>query len=309
LLLKNTKARFELVKSDTESELSAINDYIKYKVNNRVFILDDEDIMLDYIEQTSSMYLSQFDVVTDSPRDNKTLPILSRNFPWYIMVCPTNRTDFNVFNSKSSITQFTPSGVVSRQLKCLTSITPGLNKPQSNKFVRTHLDGFSGVNSIGEEDIQLRTSKIFSNDSIYNQLYVKDGQLTSAESYAPNRGKTGLRLIKEIISEIDNNYYVSLNGVGKTLTEFDVFSRLKFKEYAKLTRLENFNQIKSTMLNGGFKGIKVIKPIDNSNNKLTFNQSLIYKRKESASADTFTPIKRTIVKELLIPPTTESPIH
>jgi len=309
LLLKNTKARYDLVKSDTQADLNVINDYIKYKANHKVFFLDDEDLMLDYIEQTSSLYLSQVDVVTDSPKENKTLPIIARNFPSYIIVCPTNRPEFNVFNSKSKIINFEPSGIISRQLKCITSITPGLNNPQSTKIVRRNLEGFGGVNALGETDIQARTYKMFSDDSIYQQTYIKNDQLTSAESFTPNRSKTGLRLIKEIISEIDDNYYLSLNGVGKTLTEFDVFSRLKFKEYAKLTRLENFNQIKSSMLNGGFRDIKVIKPIDKANNKLAFNQSLIYKRKEAAPEDTFVPIKRTIVKEILIPPTTESPIH
>jgi hypothetical protein len=85
---------------------------------------------------------------------------------------------------------------------------------------------------LGETDIQARTYKMFSDDSIYQQTYIKDGQLTSAQSFTPNRSKTGLRLVNEIISEIDDNYYLSLNGVGKTLTEFDVFSRLKFREYA-----------------------------------------------------------------------------
>jgi hypothetical protein len=54
LLLKNTKAKYELVKSDSESDLNVINDFIKYKANHKVFFLDDEDVMLDYIEQTSS---------------------------------------------------------------------------------------------------------------------------------------------------------------------------------------------------------------------------------------------------------------
>lgn len=303
MLLKKTRAKFELVDTTTESGLSAVNEYIKYKVNHRTFLLDDEDVMLDYIEDTSSVYLTQVDVTTDSAKENKTIPLLTRQYPWYIIVCPTNRPDLNVFNSKSRLVDLNPSGVVRRQLRCLPSIVPDLNKQQSNKFVRMQTDGISAINVIGENDPQTRIMKINPNDTIFQQTYIKNEELMSAENFTPNRSKTGLRVLKEIITELDDNYYLGLNGLGKTLTEFDVYSRLSEKQFSKLSKIENFTLIKDAVNKGLVRGVKIIRPIGNSNSQLSFTKSQLYRRKAAATVDTYLPKKATQEQMIINPPT------
>lgn len=305
MLLKKTRARFELVDTTTDSGLSAVNEYIKYKVNHRTFLLDDEDVMLDYIQGTSSIYLTQIDVTTDSAKENKTIPLLTRQYPWYILVCPTNRPDLNVFNSKSRLVDLSPSGMVRRQLRCLPSIAPDLNKQQSNKFVRMQTDGIDAVNVIGENDPQTRIMKIYSDDALFQQTYIKNNELMSAQQFTPNRNKTGLRVIKEIINELDDNYYLGLNGLGKTLTEFDVFSRMSQKQFSKLTKTENFNLIKDSINKGLIRGVKIIRPIGNSNSQLSFTKSQLYRRKASAPTDNYLPKKATQEQVIITPPTEE----
>lgn len=306
-LLKTTKARFELVDTSSDVGLSAANEFIRYKVNHRVFLLDDEDLMIDYIEHTSSIYLTQVDVTTDSPKQNKTIPLITRQYPWYILVCPTNRPDINVFNSKSQIIDLEVSGTVTRRLKCSTSILPQLNKEQSNKFVRMQLDDASSMDVLGNEDLQARIMKIHPSDVIYQQTYVKDGQFMSAQEFTPSRKKTGLRLVKEIIEELDDNYYLDLNGRGKIVTEFDVFSRMNLQQYTRTSKLENFDAIKTLIKNGKFRDVKVTNPLNKASGLLSYNKSLLYRKKSDSLEDTFTPIKSTNDHQTVNPPTEDEP--
>jgi hypothetical protein len=306
-LLKTTKARFDLVDTFTEAGLSAANEFIRYKVNHRVFLLDDEDLMLDYVEHTSSIYLTQVDVTTDSPKQNKTIPLVTRQYPWYIIVCPTNRPDINVFNSKSHLVDLEVSGTVTRRLKCSTSILPQLNKEQSNKFVRMQLDDASSMDVLGNEDLQARVMKIYPTDTVYQQTYIKDGQYMSAQDYTPSRRKTGLRLVKEIVEELDDNYYLDLNGRGKIVTEFDVFSRMTLDEYIQTVKLERFDVTNNLIKNGKFRDVKVTAPLNKSSGLLSYDKSLLYRRKAGATEDTFTPIKSTNDHQTVSPPTEDGP--
>lgn len=308
-LLKDTTARYELADTVTDAGLAEVNAYIKYKANNRVFLLDDEDIILDYIEDTSSLTMKQTDILFDSPKVNKTIPLLTRQIPWYIIVYPTNRSDLNIFNSKSQIVSMETSGTVIRQLRCRTSIVPNLSKEQTNKFVRLQTNGRDATDVWGNPNTQARITQITPGDKIFTTGYREGNDLVSASTFTPARKKTGLRLLKEIITEMDDNYLLGFNGIGKSVTEHDVFSRLYFHQFNRLLGLENFPLIRDSIRNGIFSDVKVVPPIKSADKRINFFKSLLVQRKAKAAAttDTFQPIKSLNTGEQVVPPTTTEP--
>ena len=303
-LLKDSTAQYALMDTSTTNGLRSVNNYIKYKANHRVFILDDEDLMLDYITTTSSLTLKQTDILFDSPKENKSIPLLTRQIPWYIMVYPTNRSDFNIFNSKSKIFSLETSGNVGRILDCRTSIVPDFSKQQTNKFVRIQTNGRTAVDVYGNSNPQTRITQIAPTDKVFTTGYRERGNLVSAEKYTPSRKKSGFRLVKEIITELNNNYLLGLNGIGKSLTEFDVYSRLTLQQYNLLSRLESFRLIQSSIRNGLIAEVKVIPPISRADKRVSFQKTQLVRRKVGAPADTFTSIKGTKNGETIVPPTT-----
>lgn len=303
-LLKDTKARYELMDTTSTPGIAEVNKYIKYKANSRTFILDDEDIMLDYVEDTSSISLKQTDILFDSPKENKNIPLLTRQIPWYILVYPTNRSSLNLFNSKSSITSLEVSGPVVRQLRCRTSIVPDFAKQQTNKFIRTQTNGRYGLNVYSERDTQTRITQITPSDKVFSTGYRQSNNIIATEDSTPSRNKTGFRLLKEIITELDNNYLLGLNGIGKSVTEFDVFSRLTLQQFNQLAGLENFRLIRDSIRNGIVADVKVIPPIKNADSRISFKKTLLVQKKEGAGDDTFISVKGTNNGEALVPPTT-----
>tara|TARA_R110000751_G_scaffold164615_1_gene270741 strand:- start:315 stop:1880 length:1566 start_codon:yes stop_codon:yes gene_type:complete len=306
-LLKDSVANYELMDTTTTENLRLCNDYIRYKANHRVFILDDEDIMLDYIETTSSLTIKQTDILSDSPKENKTIPLLTRQIPWYIMVYPTNRSDRNIFNTKSSIKELSPSGVITRQLRCTTSIVPSYTNAQTNKFVRYQTQGLTGTDVYGKTNLQTRVTLVNPSDTVFKTGYEQNDKFVAAEAYIPARAKTGLRLLKEIITELNTNYLLGLNGIGKSLTEFDVFSRLTLQQFNILSRLNNFKTIRDSIRNGLIEEVKVIPPINRADKRISFQKTQLVQRRVGAPTDTFVSIKGTKDNESIVPPTTTEP--
>lgn len=292
-LLKDTTIEYNLMDTTSVAGAAAADAYIQYKANKRVFMIDESDILLDYIETTSSLNLTQSDIIFDSPKENKTLPLLTRQIPWYILVYPTNRHDYNLFNSKSQIQEIKRDGSITRVLRCKTSIVPEFAKGQTNKFIRYETVDVTGVDVYGDRNSQARRTVINREDAVFKQAYRKRGELKGTADYTPSRQKTGFRLLREIINELDTNYELSINGIGKSLTEFDVFSRLTLNQFNKLSRLENFNTIKKAVQNGLINEVKIIPPISKADRRISFNKTQLVQRKSTATVDTFTPIKAT----------------
>ncbi len=304
-LLKDTTVEYGIVDTSTVAGKQAADEYIKYKANKRVFVLDDSDLLLDYVESTGKINLTQTDMIFDSPKENKTVPLLTRQIPWFILLYPTNRSDYNLFNEKSQIQEIESDGTITRILRCKTSIVPEFSNTQTNKFIRYATIGRDAVDVYGNKDTQARQTVINVEDSEFKTAYRDGGALKSSSEYTHNRQKTSFRLLKEIITELDTNYELSINGIGKSLTEFDVYSRLNLQQFNKLSRIENFNTIKDSLQNGFINNVKVIPPISRANSRISFKGTQLVQRKRGAGADTFRSIKSTNTGEMIVPPDTE----
>jgi hypothetical protein len=308
--IKTTTARYEYV---SLRAIDDINEFIKYKNNHQTFILDDDDRLLDYVERDGNLYLTQNDIIVDSPKENQTMPLLTRQIPWYILLYPSNKSENNPFNGKSQIVDITPSsstnpGSITRQLKTRTSINPKFRNA-FNQFVSVELVGRGGVDLLGEPTNQARINKINLNNKLLSSGYInREGEVTSAATYNPNRSKTGYRLITEIIKDLDNNYLLGLNGIGKSLTEFDVLSRLNFKQFNLLSRTENYNVLKQSLFNGMVNNVKVTPGTKNSDSKIAIRKTQLVRRRSTAEdQDQYPEIKSTNFNRAIAPPTTAGP--
>lgn len=308
--VKTTTARYEYA---SLRKLEEINEYIKYKDNHQTFILDDEDRILDYVERDGQVFLTQSDIIVDSPKENKTMPLLTRQIPWYILLYPTNKVENNPFNAKSQIVDITPSsagvaGSITRQLRTRTSIVPEFRNSY-NQFVSVELVGKGAQDVYQNNTNQARINKIKVDNKLVNSGYVdSEGNKIAASAYKTTRSKTGYRLLVEIVKELDTNYLLGLNGIGKTVTEFDVLSRLNEKQFNLLSRGENFNVLKQAVFNGLVSDVKVTPGTKNADSKLAIRKTQLVRRKSTAAAqDQYPEIKSTNFNRSITPPTTEEP--
>ena len=308
--LKQTKVRYENV---SLADISKINEYIKYKNNHQTFILHDEDLLLDYVEANGEIFLEQTDIIVDSPKENKTLPLLTRQIPWYILLYPTNRPEYLPFDVKSQVTDIVPAtatspGVVTRELITKPTITPRF-KNKTNQFVQTSLVGKEAEDVFETPTNDARINKINIDNPLFVTGYIDfTGKIVSSAEFSPNREKTGYRLLKEIIQSLDQNYLLGLNGVGKTLTVFDVLSRFNLKQYNTLSKLEGFSNIKKAIFNGMFSEVKVVPATKNSDSKVAFNKTQLVRRKSTApETDPFPERKATNSGSSIKPPTVDEP--
>ena len=306
-LLKDSTIQYDLMDTSTTTGLRNVDSFIKYKANHRVFILEDEDLIFNYLEKTNKLTVKQTDILFDSPKTNKTIPILTRQIPFYILIYPSNRVDYNIFNDKSKIKSIGSDGEIVRTLSCRTTLVPEFNKGQTNKFVRIMTDGKNAVDVLGNPNTQTRITKVNPSDVVFKTSYKEGDKFVAAESFTPSRKKTGFRLVKEIITELDNNYLLGLNGVGKTVTEFDVFSRLHLNQFNRVFKLENYTAILDSIRNGVVGGVKVIPPIRHANKRITLESTQLVQRKEGAPADTFKAVKATRSGFSIVPPTSNTP--
>ncbi len=309
--LKTTSIEYKNVSLDN---IDQINEYIKYKDNNQTFILSDEDLILDYVESGNSVFMSQTDIIVDSPKENKTIPLLTRQIPWYILLYPTNKPERNIFNGKSKIVDITRSSnstnaTITRQLRTKTSINPEFRN-KYNQFISVQLAGVGAKDPQGNITNQGRINKLNLENKLISSGYRDSNNTeTSAEDFSPRRGRTGYRLIAEIISDLNSNYLLGLNGVGKSLTEFDVLCRLNALEFSKLSRLEGFEITKKALFNGMIEEVKVTPSTKNSDSKIAIRKSQLVRRRVDAPADKFPEVKSTNFSRAILPPTiSNSPV-
>jgi len=268
-------------------------------------MLDDEDLIFDYLDVIGNLTIRQTDILFDSPKGNKTIPLLTRQIPPYILIYPTNRSDYNLFNDKSQLISIGSDGATTRHLRCRPTIVPEFSRDNLNKFITTRTDSKDAVDVLGNANPQIRITQVDPADTVFTTGYREGYNFFAADTYTRTRNKTGFRLVKEIITELATNYFVEEVGRVKSITEFDVFSRLYLSEFSRLSILENFRSIRDAIRNGLIEGVRVIPPVARSSNDISFSNTMLVRRKDGAPADVFTSIKGTRDREIVVPPTVD----
>jgi hypothetical protein len=301
--LKDTKLTYELTDTSSVAGLAEVNKYIRYKANSRTFIIDDDDRMLDYIEATGKVELRQTDILCDAPKTDKATPLLVRQIPWYIIVYPTNRAELNPLNAKSVLLTYDSSSTSTRYLRTGPSLAPEFNDRNLNSFNKQVIVGTDYPDARGNFSTQTRITKISADEKVFQTGYRKNNvQLGSAQSVNPPKLKTTFRLIKEIITELNTNYILEWNSLGRTLTTFDVISRLTLKEFSKFVSIENYRMLFPLIKKGVIENVKVFEPTAFASTRLTDKKTQLVQRKSNAVADTFPPIKSMATGYEIAPP-------
>jgi hypothetical protein len=301
--LKDTTITYELMDTSSEGGLDNVNEYVRYKANSRTFILDDDDRMIDYIESIGKVQMRQTDILLDSPKTNKQSPIYVRQVPWYIIVYPTNRPEYNLFNSKSQLLSYDPSGQIRRTIRTSPTIIPEFDKPGLNIFAPITLQGYKYPTAVGDFGAQTRVTEINANENVFLTGYRSSaGVIGSASKIKPTRKKTSLRVIKEIISELNSNYVIEWNSLGRSLTTFDVFSRLTLRQFNNFLRVENYSTLFPVIKNGLVENVKVFEPTAFTGDHLVQTKTQLVQRKTTASPDVYVPIKAMSNGEIIEPP-------
>ena len=158
--------------------------------------------------------------------------------------------------------------------------------------------------SLGDADVIL----ISADANIYQTGYRKNNvEVGSASTVNPPKLKTTFRIIKEIITELDNNYILRWNSLGRTLTTFDVISRLNLKEFSKFISIENYALLFPLIKKGIIDNVKVFEPTNFTDSILTETKTQLVQRRSTASEDTFSPIKSMATGYVINPPTAAGP--
>ena len=290
-LLKTTTLTYKLMDTSSASGLQAVNDYIRYKANNKTVMMADDDLLLDYMERTGELKWEQQDIIPNIPKTNKSIPLLLRQIPWYMIVYPTNKIENLLFNGRSKIISYEPSGNITREDTFLPVINPPFDKKRTHQFVyqRTAFPNYANV--LGEWDSQARISVIDSDNTLFQTGYRKSGNVGSAERLAPRRPKTGLRLMYEIIKELNTNYVIASDSTGKSLTEFDLFSRFKLTQFNKLITLENKKLLINLVRNGLIENVKVFPAIRRASKQISIRKTQLVQKRSTAGPTNFPTIK------------------
>lgn len=297
-----TDGKYELMDSTTQEGIDEINDYIKYKYNHRSVFLSHDDILFDYIEATSSINMVQNDILVPQAKINKEFPLLVRDYPWYLIVVPTNRPDYLIFNNKSSITSYNQNTKSRREISISPSLDPKFTESNAAIFTQTKMS-INQINVSGSPDTQSRTTTFSVSAPVFTSVYRDtDGSYGVPSSISLKRNKTTFRLTKEIIEELDSNYVLGTNPRDKSIYPFDLFSRLNQTEFNKFFIQENGNYLYSLLKQGIFNDVKIVSTTNTGATGASSKTRSIKRRSAAPTIDKFPIIKSTNEGRYLQPP-------
>ena len=302
-LVKTTTAQYDLVDISTDNGLQSFNDYIKYKVNGKTLLIDDEDRILDYLENTGNITYTQKDILFNVAKSSKDTSLFVRQLPLWLIIYPTNRFEYLNSRVTSRITKYDPSGSIVRSLSFEPSYNENFNIGDI-KFIDYEYVGIGGEDVLGNYESLGRKVSITKEKQIFKTGYRQNGELKSAKEFVPSRKKSGLRVVKDIISEISNNYLLDDEGLGVGVNTFDVFSRLTLDEYNLFMLKDGANKLLPNLKDGLFENVRLYEPIKNAGTNAEKKTRLV-QRKEGAPADTFVPIKYLRTGQTIEPPGTD----
>ena len=135
-------------------------------------------------------------------------------------------------------------------------------------------------------------------------MYRSADQSLPAISYTPNRRKSPIRVIKEIIRELNANYVLETDGLGTGVNAFDIVSRLTMSEYNRLKTTEVLGGFITQIKNGLFDGVKVYPSVRGAG-EASRRKTRLFKRRATAQPDRFPSLKSKNNGGFIRPPTTE----
>lgn len=244
-----------------------ISDWVTDKVSMGVYFIHHDDLIIDHFIQskTCRLFFRDVDLTSLGPKDNPEIPLYSRVFPTTIVIIPTDKTKYNLFNSRSRYSAFSREyNIVERSLDYTT--------------VPDQRIGDSSVMDI------LAVNEVvgYKVDTTFNGTEALYTDPISVAGLA--RGKSGSRVLFEIVQELKTNY--NLEG---GLSWYDIISRMKQSEYYTAYFLDNCELTHDYLRRGGM-GAKIFDDFK-KDAVIKEHKTRLKSKKNDAVSDNFLPIK------------------
>ena len=295
-LLYETKASYEVMDSSSASGIANINEYIKHKVNHRVFFMSYDDVFLDYVLFKKSFNISQEDVLYEDSKTNKNIPNLVRRIPFYVLIFPTNRQRYMPTSQQSNIiTLDNERNIVERHIKMAPSLEPDLYNGGGFIKEKSGWLNDSPIDVFGKSNVQNKISTFDPTETLYTEGY-SVGRIITNGSLAKRTKKVFRLLYDIIVGTLDKNYVLSRKGLSPSVYWFDILSRFTLTEYNRFIFLSNSNYLSDKLKNGFFKKIRILSPIKFSGKEQLFKTTIVRRKsveEAAASTDFFPQVKNT----------------
>jgi hypothetical protein len=221
---------------------------------------------------------------------------------------PGNRTKYLPFSEKSKLYSLNSTGAATRILHVIPTIDNRLavENNQWLEYKNAYKEGTTDVYG-GTENLQARINTFNPNNPLFKEGYRVGNLVGSLVTQKPARTKTTIRILRELIQELDANYVIKRESNVRALFEFDVISRLSMMEFNKFVTLENSSYLWNKLKNGLVNDIK-ISPLTRSSYTRTYTQ-LDRRRSTGTFPDTFPPIMSRMDKPgtYILPPSSSKP--
>lgn len=237
-----------------ETDQEVIDEHTKnYGLNIAKIYLDYDDPFLPYALQSGQVDFEQADISFNDVTPNKGAvesQILSRHVDFGIILIPTKGSKFNPFFGRSKLTNFTaPYG---REISVITNIDKSDTEPLAISLKEENLTNLTGARKIGlveEENVHNVIYRYEASSLQYSGLSYSNGEYTNTfpDRERPSFGKI---VYETIETNLSANY-----GPLSSITWWDVFRRLPFKDIAELALNVNSSHIQQ--LASGSRGYKI----------------------------------------------------
>jgi len=303
-LLKDSSAMYEVMDTSSPQGIEDFNGLIRNIANCEYFYINHDDDIWPSILTSGKVRLTQEDISYFGPTDGTT-PLYLRMFSPLIAIMPEGKLECNPFGVRSTIEDMDKDEKIVRNINFIPALDPkfsknGINPFLDTKTLATRVPTTAPTDVYGNNDIYARITSYTPTKDAFTKNYRVDRIETSVE---PSRSMGSFTLIKNIIEELDNNYYLTTDSLGKIIYKTDLFYRLSWKEYSDIVYLNNWNLIYKLVANGLFNDVRLIAPVKNSS-EMSINETGLVKRKAAASSDVFNIIKANNNGLFLIPPNT-----
>lgn len=253
---------YDLVESASE-----ISDWITDKVSMGVYFIQHDDLLIDHFNSSKQCTLTfkDIDITSLGPKDNVDIPLYSRVMPTSIVIIPTDKTKYNLFNTRSRLNIFDHGKEVVQRLLEYTVIP-------DQRIGKSSVMDILAVNEVPGYKV---TATFNGTEALYTD------PVTSTDL---PRKKTGIRILAEIIHELNSNY--NLEG---GLSWFDIISRMTQAEYYTSHFLDNITIALDYLERGGL-GPKIFNDFQNDAVIKSYKTRLKSKINDLVD-DRFQPIK------------------
>ena len=266
---------------------SAMDALIKYTANSLTLCVEYDDLIIDYANSTDELrgfYFEQEDIIFDSNLSDKRSSVFVRQLPWVIIIYPTDKIENNPKKVRSRITSLDPGGLIWRELEFSPMLDPDMTDALINQFVSTKLEGTVDGEGIYQDGDSQARYLAFNNSGKLSEGYKGERRTT--------RRTTTQRTIKNIMTEIVTNYILDNKWDTPILTDFDVLSRLTYKQFAEYVFSEDYKLFKGLFEKGTF-GVRMLPPTRGVTRSEAATTRIRY-RDPDAPDDVYPVIKKTL---------------